>query len=175
VCRLSPGASTIRLQIPGVNGPELLRCRHQSQSLSAVIAQRGRAADLIGFGWGGIYLMSERMRSFLEASNLTGWLAQAVHVEPGVLDGPIWLLGVVGESGPTYSASSHPELPRFGVFLDPFDWDGSDFFCPANERSFLITGRASAAVRRARLRNLQMECGSLEPLPGSRVTFADTE
>jgi hypothetical protein len=168
VCRLSPGASTLRLRIPGVDGRELLRGSHPSPGLSAVVAQRGRAADLIGFGWAGVYLMSERMRRFLEASDLTGWLARPVDIEPDIFEGPIWLLGVVGESGPTYSASSHAELPRFGVFLDPFDWDGSDFFCPANERSFLITARAAAALRRARLRNLQFECGSLEPLPASR-------
>jgi hypothetical protein len=87
-------------------------------------------------------------------------------VEPGVFDDPIWLLVVLGRSGPTYSASSHPELPRFGEFLDPSDWDGSDFFCPANYAGFLVTGRASEALRRARLRNLHFECGSLEPLPG---------
>jgi hypothetical protein len=131
------------------------------------VIQRGRHGDLIGFGWGGVYLMSDSLRTFLEGSGFTGWFAQAVQIESDLFDGPIWLLGVSGRSGPTYSAARNPlpGLPPLGEFLDPSDWDGSDFFCPGNWAGFLVTGRAAAALRNARLRNLQMECGSLEPLP----------
>jgi hypothetical protein len=170
LCSLSTGGSTLRVQIEGVDGNDLLRGRRQSAHLVGRIVQRGRPGDLIGFGWGGVYLMSDRMRSFLHESGLTGWFAQAVQVEADIGDGQIWLLGVSGRSGPTYTAKRNPKLglPCLGEFLDPADWDGSDFFCPENWISFLVTARAAEQLRKARLRNLRLECGSLEPMPHLR-------
>jgi hypothetical protein len=110
------------------------------------------------------------MRSFLRDSGLTGWFAQPVQVEADTGDGPTWLLGVSGRSGPTYTAKRNPMLglPRLGEFLDPADWDGSDFFCPENWVSFLLSDRAADELRKARLRNLRLECGSLERMPHLR-------
>jgi hypothetical protein len=167
LCSLARGNSQLQIRIEGADGNDLLRGRQRTARLAGRVIQRGRPGDLIGFGWAGVYLMSERMRTFLEGSGLTGWIAHAVQVESDLLDGPIWLLGVSGRSGPTYSAARNPlpGLPRLGEFLDPATWDGSDFFCPENLVGFLVTARAAAALRKARLRNLQIECGSLEPLP----------
>jgi hypothetical protein len=167
LCSLRTGNSQLQVRIDGADGNDLLRGRQRTARLAGRVIQRGRPGDLIGFGWGFVYLMTDRMRTFLEGSGLTGWFAQAVQIESDLLDGPTWLLGVSGRSGPTYSSGRNPlpGIPRLGEFLDPGHWDGSDFFCPENWVGFLVTGRAAAALRKARLRNLQMECGSLEPLP----------
>ncbi len=170
LCSLSPGSSTLLLHIDGVHGSDLLRGRQRPERLLATVRRPGRPGDLIGFGSAGVHIMSDRMRSVLERSGLTGWFAHRIDVDADVFDGPIWVLGVSGRSGPTYSAARNPlpGLPRLGEFLDPSDWDGSDFFCPDNLNGFLITATAAAALRKARLRNLYMECGSLEQLPRPR-------
>jgi hypothetical protein len=167
LCRLTPGGSKLRLRVDAADGKALLRGHARSQRLNAQIAQTGRGADLIGFGWATVYLMTERMRTSLASSDLTGWFAQPVEFNSEALGRTIWLLGVEGTSGPTYSSAGNPlpGLPRLGEFLDPADWDGSDFFCPANWNGFLVTKRAADSLRKARLRNLYFECGSLEPRP----------
>ena len=81
LCSLSPSSWKLQVQIDGFQENDLLQPRRRLPPLSGRVVQRGRAGDLIGFGWAGVYLMSERMRKFLEGSSLTGWFAEPVQIE----------------------------------------------------------------------------------------------
>jgi hypothetical protein len=170
LCGLSTGNSRYVVNLEIGNETEALRGNLKGKPITGRVQARGRPGDLMATGWANLFVMSDRMRTFLEHSGLTGWFAQEVSVGSG----SVWMLGVEGKSGPSYSATQNPlpGLPRLGEFFDPADWDGSDFFCPANWKGFLITGRCASALRGANLRNLHIECGAFEPLPMSSRDIA---
>jgi len=132
-----------------------------------VVLQRGKVKDLIGTFWANVYLMSERMVDELATHRLTGWTARPVDIEEPPQLPPLSLLTVTGRSGPAYSRTglSLPGLPQFGWFLDPRQWDGSDFFVPANMNGIFLAPAAAAVIRKMRLANVDLHPANFEPLP----------
>jgi hypothetical protein len=132
------------------------------------VGAKGPVTDIVGTYWG-VYLMSERMVSFLTQHNVSGWRAVPVEIGNDSTLEPLWLLVITGTTGPVYGVHDlrREELPALGYFLDPTEWDGSDLFVPANTSEILVVPACAAMLKKARLRNLRLEPVGLEVTPWS--------
>jgi hypothetical protein len=168
VMTLVPARYTgLRISIAGegITARSLLTGDLPSQPLVGNARQRGKASDLVGTYWAGVFLISERFRVALTELNATGWLASAVGVE-GV-DEPLWLLSVYGNCGPLFGVGGAevPGGPKIGTFIDASRWDGSDLFAADNYNAVFVQGMTANKIETLRLSNVAFEPASLEPLP----------
>jgi len=143
----------VHLQLPaGVRGPAILdgSLLNLSQPLpTRVIENAARFGDLIGTGWAGGFLISPAAQAVLAL--FTGWIGMSIAASDDRLKG-YQLLAVTGRIG---KVSEYPG--RLGLFVDPSTWDGSDIFKPENQRGIRMVGSAAAALRKARLRGVDVE------------------
>jgi len=106
--------------------------------------------DMLDTGTESLFLISDRMKSVLEANNLTGWKTFAVKVltKKGEDIPGYHGLSITGRCGKIdYSKSEIfekrlvPEAPlaKFhkGLYVGLDEWDGSDFFCRKNTLELL--------------------------------------
>jgi hypothetical protein len=123
--------------------------------------------DLLGTGYAGLYLVSERFQQVLIRGGFTGWttISAQIHDHNSAAIGGYDLFAVTGRCGPILPERSPVvQLPkksgvgqslyRIGYFFDLNTWDGSDVFCPANNRSTFITERVKTALTDAHLDNV---------------------
>jgi len=161
VCRLAHNSFWLTLEVrDGADPLQLARGQYIAPlPLKARVLKHGRIGDLFGTGWATLHVISERFRQLLDLNQLTGSRALPVEIIDYVLDMPVYLLAVTGRCGSEYGSGGRyrPGLPPFGMFLDPLEWDGSDLFTPTNSGVVLFGARAANVVRRARLRNVQLE------------------
>jgi hypothetical protein len=149
----------------GLSKRDLLIGNFPGKQLSGTAKRRGRAGDLVGTYWAGLYLVSERFRTSVADMGAIGWLTTPVRVSGA--NAPLLLLSITGTCGPLYGVGGErtPGLPRFGVFIDPGLWDGSDFFMPSNSNAIFVLGSVAEEIGRLRLTNVAFESAGLEVLP----------
>ena len=161
----------LRLSLPTADDHDrLLDATYQGGTpIRASIEQPGKVGDLAGTLWPSLYAMGDNFRQTLERNQLSGWRAYELISEMPPAPGGWWVLGVLGRAGPIRSgaAAVPPGRDPLGHYLDPREWDGSDFFHPAGEGTILVTPRAFQALERARLKNVLLQPAGLEPLSGS--------
>ena len=138
-----------------------------SVPIDALVKQGGKVGDLVGTLWPSLYLMNDRFMRVLEQNAITGWHGYKTVVKGRISPTAWWILGVAGRAGPVQTGATGGSrgLDPLGHYLDPREWDGSDLFHPANEGTILVTPRAAEAIRDARLKNVLLEPGGLEPPP----------
>ncbi|UJP65150.1 imm11 family protein [Mongoliitalea daihaiensis] len=128
-----------------------------------------RHCDLVGTGWGVLFLISDRMKLILEENNLTGWKSFPVDIfdETGdKIQNLYHGFSIVGRSGSIdYKKSEVIErrlvstgpLCKYykGVYPDMDSWDGSDFFLPQNHWGIVITERVKKILTNHKLANIE--------------------
>jgi hypothetical protein len=162
----SSGGLRLSVKSGGADGGQLLRGDFIDKP-RGVVLQPGKARDLVDTFWGSVFLMSERMVAELAKVRLTGRTARHVDIPESPELPPLSLLTVTGRSGSAYSRTglNVAGLPEFGWFLDPRQWDGSDFFVPENLNGVFLASAAAASVRTMRLSNVRLDPANFEPLP----------
>jgi hypothetical protein len=158
----------VQVQLPGDASPvDALTDRAGEGPLRGRALEPGKAYDLVPSYNAALWLVSDRFKEALEGSPLTGWKLRPVEVEGDGVPPRLWLLMATGRSGPVYRGGSdeRPGLPRFGRFLDPAEWDGSDFFVPPGSGGLLASARAAEQLEEAGLSNVTFEPAGLEPTP----------
>jgi len=152
-----------QLDIPAVFRGELI----PDTPLNFNVQLGTRFADLLGTGYAGIYLVSERFAAALSQSQFTGWrILQAAILQPdNKLNSSYGLLSVLGRCGvidanksrvvslPSKSPTGQ-SLFRFGYHFDYASWDGTDIFLPQGTRLTFLTDRVRVALEQANLDNV---------------------
>lgn len=124
--------------------------------------------DLIGSGWGILYLISDRMKELLEKYNLTGWKCFPVEIldKKGEKIQEVYHgLSIVGRSGPIDYGKSfliekrtipNGPLSKYykGLYFEMETWDGSDFFLVKNNWGTMVTKKAKDLLVEHKLTNL---------------------
>lgn len=184
LCRITQknrhGQVSLRLHAPKVgHKTELMDGTYSGlEPIPVEILEGGRVDDLVGTGYAGLHLVTSRFRDALITNNLTGWILKPTTMSGSRLREELWLLSVVGRSGPVYTVGGKwlSHLDPMGQYIDPEEWDGSDFFMgtvedfrrpelvPAGGPS-LLTGRAARILAEAKLSNVGFEQVWYEPLP----------
>lgn len=171
--RLQEGRGRLRIHVDepaGLSVSARLTAREiltrTSTKVVGRVGAKGPLTDIVGTYWG-VYLMSDRMVSFLTEHRVSGWRPVPVEIESDLALGPLWLLVITGTAGPIYGINEarRQGLPALGQYLDPAEWDGSDLFVPANTSEILVTSSCAELLKRARLRNLRLEPAGLEATP----------
>ena len=154
----------VSLKVDGITARDLLTGDLGGRPLVGIVRQRGRARDLVGTYWAGVYLVSEYFRRSLAEIGATGWFTTPVRVEK--VPSPLWLLSIAGTCGPLFGVGGEPLAggPRIGTFLDGAQWDGSDFFLADNNNSIFVVGSTAERIQQLRLSNVALESAGLEPL-----------
>jgi hypothetical protein len=152
-----------RLDIGSAERLAVLRGEAPDARIHGSVLRSGPPLDLVGTTWGVLLLVSDRFRETLRLLGMTGWSTRPITLDPQ-LPGDLELLVVTGRCGPTYTASrdSLPGLPRLGRFIDPANWDGTDVFVADGSGEVLLAPPSVEAVRRAALRNVDLEPAGLE-------------
>jgi hypothetical protein len=83
------------------------------------------------------------------------------------VESQLWLLSISGKCGPLFGVGGTPlkDGPKFGTFIDPGRWEGSDFFMPDNSNATYVVGSAAERLQELRLTNVSFEPAGLQPLP----------
>jgi hypothetical protein len=155
----------LRVSIRGrdVTARNLLNGNLATRPLTGTARRQGRAGDLVGTYWAGVYLVSERFRASVAELGASGWSTTPIHV-PGV-DVPLSLLSITGKCGPLVGAGGEQtEGTALGTFIDPQLWDGSDFFLASNNNSTFVIGSVANAIQRMGLANVAFEPAGLQAL-----------
>jgi hypothetical protein len=124
--------------------------------------------DILGTGWPGLYLISERFKNVLEENNLKGWTTFHIKLYNKKGDEIMGYHGfsVLGKCGPTSYSNCEiiekrlvPNGPLCkyykGVCID--GWDGSDFFTPERSYETFITQKAADKLRKHKISNMSLE------------------
>ena len=168
---LREGGGRLRFDLqapPGLTVPRQRTAREILTSASGTVIGRvgegGPETDLVGSGWAGIVLMSERFLELLAQRRVSGWRAVPVEIENDPTLRAYWLLVITGSAGPIYGVAGarREGLPALGQYLDPAEWDGSDMFVAANWNGTLLTAQCANMLKKARLRNVRLEPAGLE-------------
>jgi hypothetical protein len=149
---------------------ELLRVsRGPTAPITVKSYQGSRLGDLVGTGWVNLYLASPALQAALKP--FTGWSTFAVNdsATNSGLDPHFAGLTIVGRIGPIEEIWDDPAVPgRFGMYVDPQSWDGSDVFVADNRNAIYVTEDVADALMDRQLKNVVLEeVVSLETHPGA--------
>lgn len=149
----------------GVTSRDLLTGNFESQALVPTVRRPGRVRDLVGTYWAGVYLVSEHFRRSVTRLGASGWSTSPVPVEG--IDFPLGLLSITGRCGPVRGVGGEPieDGPTFGTFIDPAEWDGTDFFMAENSNAIFVLGSTAKSIQRLHLSNVAFESSGLQPYP----------
>jgi hypothetical protein len=123
--------------------------------------------DLIDTGWPNLFLISERMRNFLEINQFSGWKVYDIKLIGKDKNDITGYSGfsITGRTGKVnFDASriiqkqrnANAPLTTFfeGLFFDLKDWDKSDFFLPSNYNITIIPENVALAIMKLKLKNV---------------------
>lgn len=144
---------------------EIIRGNYSSIEFPVICNQSktkgNKLVDVLGTGWPGLYLISERMKKTLEENHLTGWETYPVKIYDKNGNEVVGYHGfsIIGRCGNLdYSKSEIiekqlvPDGPIVkyykGVWLDLNQWDGSDFFMPPTTYERIITKKAAEVLKK---------------------------
>jgi hypothetical protein len=136
-----------------------------TQRLLVTVRRPGRVSDLVGTYWAGVYLVSEHFRHSVSRLGASGWSTSPVPVED--IDFPLWLLSINGRCGPLRGVGGEPIEggPKFGTFIDPAEWDGTDFFMAERSNAIFVLGSTAESIQHLHLSNVAFESSGLQPYP----------
>lgn len=126
--------------------------------------------DVLDTGWPSLYLISDKIKIFLEENELTGWAIFPVKLydkkqhEVEGYNG----LSITGRCGPVdYSKSAIIKKSMIeggpisnyykGLYIGLDDWDGSDFFMPKGLFVPIVTKKVMQKMNKAKLTNIRFE------------------
>jgi hypothetical protein len=125
--------------------------------------------DVLGTGFSGLYLISDRMRDVLASSGLSGWTSYEIRLTSRTGDEIKGYNGfsILGRCGPIDTSRSQivkkrlvPEGPVSkyfrGLHVGLEHWDGSDFFLPQAYYGTIITEKAAKVLKAAKLTNIEL-------------------
>ena len=128
-----------------------------------------KLCDILDTGWTSLYLISDRLRSTLEQSDLSGWKSFPIEIigERGIEIKGYFGLSITGRSGPINYRKSKVILKRItpssplskfykGLYIDRESWDGSDFFLPEKNYGLIITGKTVEILKRNKFTNIDI-------------------
>lgn len=149
---------------------QLLRGIYPAKTLEWRQYMGQRLFDLVGTGYGSLFILSDRVIRALKDTGATGWRAYpaamtnlrgtAVHGYAG--------LRVTGRCGPAMQAFTergYREPPcspgyryeaTYNLYFDPATWDGSDLFKPSNWSHTIVTERVRDALVDGRFTNIKL-------------------
>jgi hypothetical protein len=83
------------------------------------------------------------------------------------IDFPLWLLSITGRYGRLRGVGGEPieDGPMFGTFIDPAEWDGTDFFMAENSNAILVLDSTAESIQHLHLSNIAFESSGLQPYP----------
>jgi hypothetical protein len=136
------------------------------EPLLAIPSLGSRVGDLVGTGWAGLYLASSTFQAALK--RFSGWKTFAIEPVRAAermngFDG----LAITGRFGPINEIWEDPAISgRFGMYVDPETWDGSDVFTARNRTGIYVTEAVADALAERDLTNVLLEHEvSLEAAP----------
>ncbi len=132
--------------------------------------------DVLDTGTAILLLISDKMKTVLEENNLTGWKTFPIHLldKKGVEISGYHGWSITGRCGKIDYSKSEIIQKRLvptgplsdfyrGTFIGLDKWDGSDFFIPDKYYGIMVTDKATAILKKAKLSNLTF------------INLADTE
>ncbi|MEP6850584.1 MAG: DUF1629 domain-containing protein [Acidobacteriota bacterium] len=128
-----------------------------------------RLCDALDTGYPGLYLISNRMKSALEAAELTGWTTFPIRLldkQGNDIDG-YQGFSVTGRCGPIDVSKSQiiekrlvPNGPLCiyykGLHVGLDRWDGRDFFLPKRNYGTIVTTKGATIIKSSRLTNIRL-------------------
>ncbi len=126
--------------------------------------------DILDTGWVSLNLISDNMKSVLEANNLTGWKTFPVKVldKKGEEITGYHGLSITGRCGPIDNSKAeiiekqhftNGPIVKFrkGLYIGLDKWDGSDFFLPEKYYGIMVTKKAADILKQSKLTNIKLE------------------
>lgn len=126
--------------------------------------------DILGTGWPGLYLISDKMKKILKENQLTGWKTFPIKLYDKKENEILGYQGfsVVGRCGPIDDRKAEivnrqriPTGPTFkvykGLYIGLDKWDGSDFFIPNESLFFIVTKKTQVILSQINLTNIQFK------------------
>jgi len=116
-----------------------------------------RVGDLVGTGWAGLYLASSAFQAAID--RFRGWKTYAIEPVGTAerlkgFDG----LAITGRFGPIDEIWEDPAISgRFGMYVDPETWDGSDLFAASNRIGIYVSKAVADALVERALTNVALE------------------
>lgn len=149
----------IKGKYEGINFPVIFKQAHGK-----------KFTDMLGTGWPGLYLISDRMKKILEEEKLTGWktfqikLYDKIGNEINGYNG----FSTVGVCGPIsyknsdiiekqYIQNGPIERNYKGVTIGLDKWDKCDFFTADGSYRTIITKRVAEILKNNKISNLKLE------------------
>ena len=96
-----------------------------------------------------LFYLSARVQELLKSNGVTGWRTYPIDLrnKAGDICPGYASLSIAGRCGPTDQQGGEVMpgqkpgkkfIRRIGLFFDGSTWDGSDFFCPAGENTYMF-------------------------------------
>jgi hypothetical protein len=143
----------VHLQLPdGTTGSTVLdgQLVRSAEPLGMrVVENPAQYGDAVGTGWASLLLISPAIQAVL--ARFEGWELITVSSPEHRLRGYA-VLSVKGRIGPVVEDAN-----GMGLYVDPATWDGNAVFKPENRRGVWMTGMVASALRRARLKGLNID------------------
>ena len=132
--------------------------------------------NILGTGWPGLHLISDKMKTILEENKLTGWKTFPIKLYDKKENEILGYHGfsVTGHCGPIDDRKAEivdrqmiPTGPVFkaykGMHIGLDEWDGSDFFIPDGSLFFIITTKAANVLKKDKTLNTTLtNCADFE-------------
>lgn len=126
-----------------------------------------KLTDILDTGWPSLYLISDRMKTILEDSQLTGWQTFPIKLydENGNEIPGYHGFSITGKCSPiTYESCEIIEkrmvpngpICKFYKGMSIEDWDGSDLFTPEGTYDTLISKKAADVLKKNKITNLNL-------------------
>lgn len=125
--------------------------------------------DVLGTGWPGLSLISDKMKTVLEENKLTGWKTFPIKLYDKKRNEILGYHGfsVTGRCGPIDDRNAEiidkqriPEGPIFkaykGLYIGLDKWDGSDFFIPDKSLFRIITNKTANILKKDKTLNIKL-------------------
>ena len=126
--------------------------------------------DILGVGWGGLYLISDKLKTLLEENKLTGWKTFPIKLYDKKNNEILGyqgfsITGRCGESDHTKAEIMDrqrvPMGPIYkvykGLYIGLDKWDRSDFFIPDESLRLIITKKAVSVLEKNKITNMRLE------------------
>jgi hypothetical protein len=128
-----------------------------------------KAYDLIGSGYAGLDIFSNRILKTLTEHKISGWKSYPCEIrdrDNNIIEG-YSIFSVTGRCGEIdYSKSKKIMIQPFspqgkpvegirGLYFDPNSWDGMDIFTPNNTKLTFITEKVKNLFEKNRFTNIQ--------------------
>ena len=138
--------------------------------------QGKKLLNILGTGWPGLYLISDKTKTVLEENHLTGWKTFPIKLYDKKENEILGYHGfsVTGRCGPIDYQKAEivdrqriPTGPVFkaykGLYIGLDKWDGSDFFIPDKTLFRIVTTNAANILKKDKTLNAELtNCADFE-------------